>query len=130
MCQKKIFFWIGMIIFFLFSAVLGVNGEGFDIYLMGIVSETHYDENPPFIKMKVIEGALNRVGKEVAVIIPEEGLTHWKRRIKVGMELDTRLRVLEDGRYEMAVAQLRSLPSRDFKGQPSIEDTVRKNTTK
>jgi hypothetical protein len=130
MRQKKIFFWIGIIIFFLFSAVLGVNGEGFDIYLMGIVSETHYDENPPFIKMKVIEGALNRVGKEVAVIIPEEGLTHWKRRIKVGMELDTRLRVLEDGRYEMAVAQLRSLPSRDFKGQPSIEDTVRKNTTK
>lgn len=117
---------IGLLLF----ASTAPAGETFDIFLMGIVSEIHYDANPPFIKMKVIEGALNRTGQEVAVVIPDEGLSHWKKRIKVGMELDARVRILEDGRYLMATAQLRAIPSREYKGGPSIEDTIKQNLAK
>lgn len=100
---------------------------GFDIFLMGIVAKTNYDATPPTITMKVIEGALERVGQEVELIIEtEEAIKHFKRRVKVGVELDTRVRVGTDGKLYMATSQRRPIPSREFKGGPSIEESVKK----
>lgn len=100
---------------------------GFDIFLMGVVVKTNYDENPPSVRMKVIEGALERLGQEVDVIIEtEEAIKHFKRRVKVGMELDTRVRVGTDGKLYMATAQRRGIPSREFRGGPTIDESVKR----
>lgn len=100
---------------------------GFDIFLMGLVTKTNYDATPPTITMKVIEGALERLGQEVELIIEtEEAIKHFKRRVKVGVELDTRVRVGTDGKLYMATSQRRPIPSREFKGGPTIEESVKK----
>jgi hypothetical protein len=100
---------------------------GFDVFLMGVVVQTNYDANPPTVRMKVIEGALERLGQEVDVIIEtEEAIKHFKRRVKVGMELDTRVRVGADGKLYMATAQRRGIPSREFKGGPTIDESVKR----
>lgn len=100
---------------------------GFDIFLMGIVTKTNYEATPTSITMKVIEGALERLGQEVELIIEtEEAIRHFKRRVKVGVELDTRVRVGTDGKLYMATSQTRPIPSREFKGGPSIEESVKK----
>jgi hypothetical protein len=100
---------------------------GFDIFLMGVVTKTNYEPDPPTITMKVIEGALERLGQEVEVIIEtQEAINHFKRRVKVGMELDTRVRVGQDGKLYMATSQRRGLPSREFKGGPTIEESVKR----
>ena len=100
---------------------------GFDIFLMGVVSKTNYDATPPTITMKVIEGAMERLGQEVELIIEtEEAIKHFKRRVRVGVELDTRVRVGTDGKLYMATSQRRPLPSREFKGGPTIEESMKK----
>lgn len=100
---------------------------GFDIFLMGVVSKTNYDAIPPTITMKVIEGAMERLGQEVELIIEtEEAIKHFKRRVRVGVELDTRVRVGTDGKLYMATSQRRPLPSREFKGGPTIEESMKK----
>jgi hypothetical protein len=100
---------------------------GFDIFLMGVVSKTNYDVTPPTITMKVIEGALERLGQEVELIIEtEEAIKHFKRRVRVGVELDTRVRVGTDGKLYMATSQRRPIPSREFKGGPTIEESIKK----
>lgn len=100
---------------------------GFDIFLMGLVTKTNYDATPATVTMKVIEGALERLGQEVELIIEtEEVIRHFKRRVKVGVELDTRVRVGTDGKLYMATSQTRPIPSREFKGGPSIEESVKK----
>lgn len=100
---------------------------GFDVFLMGIVTKTNYEATPVSITMKVIEGALERLGQEVELIIEtEEAIKHFKRRVKVGVELDTRVRVGPDGKLYMATSQTRPIPSREFKGGPSIEESVKK----
>lgn len=100
---------------------------GFDIFLMGVVSKTNYDATPPTITMKVIEGALERLGQEVELIIEtEEAIKHFKRRVRVGVELDTRVRVGTDGKLYMATSQRRPIPSREFKGGPTIEESIKK----
>ncbi len=100
---------------------------GFDVFLMGVVTKTNYDATPPTVTMKVIEGALERLGQEVEIIIEtEEAIKHFKRRVKVGIELDTRVRVGTDGKLYMATSQRRGIPSREFKGGPTIEDSVKK----
>lgn len=100
---------------------------GFDIFLMGLVTKTNYDATPPTVTMKVIEGALERLGQEVELIIEtEEAIKHFKRRVKVGVELDTRVRVGTDGKLYMATSQRRPIPSREFKGGPTIEESVKK----
>ena len=100
---------------------------GFDIFLMGIVTKTNYDAAPTTITMKVIEGALERLGQNVEVIIEtEEAIKHFKRRVKVGMELDTRVRVGTDGKLYMVTSQRRGIPSREFKGGPTIDESVKR----
>lgn len=100
---------------------------GFDVFLMGIVTKTNYEATPVSITMKVIEGALSRLGQEVELIIEtDEAIKHFKRRVRVGVELDTRVRVGTDGKLYMATSQTRPIPSREFKGGPSIEESVRK----
>ncbi|MBI4400509.1 MAG: hypothetical protein HY581_02615 [Nitrospirae bacterium] len=100
---------------------------GFDIFLMGVVTKTNYDATPPTVTMKVIEGALERLGQEVEIIIEtEEAIKHFKRRVKVGIELDTRVRVGTDGKLYMATSQRRGIPSREFKGGPTIDESVKK----
>lgn len=111
------------------SATDGGVGQraGFDIFLMGVVTKTNYDATPPTVTMKVIEGALERLGQEVELIIEtEEAIKHFKRRVKVGIELDTRVRVGTDGKLYMATSQRRGIPSREFKGGPTIEESVKK----
>jgi hypothetical protein len=81
--------------------------------------------------MKVIEGAMERLGQEVELIIEtEEAIKHFKRRVKVGMELDTRVRVGTDGKLYMATSQRRVLPSREFKGGPTIEESLKRELAK
>ena len=100
---------------------------GFDIFLMGVVIKTNYDASPVSVRMKVIEGALERLGQEVDVIIEtEEAIKHFKRRVKVGMELDARVRMGSDGKLYMATSQRRVLPSREFKGGPTIEESLKR----
>ena len=100
---------------------------GFDIFLMGVVTKTNYEATPPTVTMKVIEGAMERLGQEVELIIEtEEAIKHFKRRVKVGVELDTRVRVGTDGKLYMATSQRRPLPSREFKGGPTIEESMKK----
>lgn len=100
---------------------------GFDIFLMGIVTKTNYEAPPITITMKVIEGALERLGQNVDIIIEtEEAIKHFKRRVRVGVELDTRVRVGTDGKFYMVTSQRRGIPSREFKGGPSIEESVKK----
>lgn len=100
---------------------------GFDIFLMGVVTKTNYETSPPTVTMKVIEGALERLGQEVEVIIEtDEAIKHFKKRVKVGMELDTRVRVGVDGKLYMATAQRRGIPSREFKGGPTIDESVKR----
>jgi hypothetical protein len=100
---------------------------GFDVFLMGVVTKTNYDATPVSVRMKVIEGALERLGQEVDIIIEtEEAIKHFKKRVKVGVELDTRVRVGTDGKLYMATSQRRGIPSREFKGGPSIEESVKK----
>ena len=100
---------------------------GFDIFLMGVVSKTNYDVIPPTITMKIIEGALERLGQEVELIIEtEEAIKHFKRRVRVGVELDTRVRVGTDGKLYMATSQRRPIPSREFKGGPTIEESIKR----
>jgi hypothetical protein len=100
---------------------------GFDIFLMGIVTKTSYDATPTTITMKVIEGALDRLGQNVEVIIEtEEAIKHFKKRVKVGMELDTRVRVGTDGKLYMVTSQRRGIPSREFKGGPTIDESVKR----
>lgn len=111
----------------------GAEGQraGFDIFLMGVVTKTNYDASPVSVRMKVIEGALERLGQEVDVIIEtEEAIKHFKRRVKIGMELDARVRMGSDGKLYMATAQRRVLPSREFKGGPSIEESLKRELTK
>ena len=104
---------------------------GFDVFLMGVVTTTNYDASPVSVRMKVIEGALERLGQEVDVIIEtEEAIKHFKKRVKVGMELDARVRIGTDGKFYMATAQRRSLPSREFKGGPTIEDSLKRELAK
>ena len=104
---------------------------GFDIFLMGVVTKTNYDATPSAVTMKVIEGAMERLGQEVELIIEtEEAIKHFKRRVKVGMELDTRVRVGTDGKLYMATSQRRVLPSREFKGGPSIEESLKRELAK
>ena len=100
---------------------------GFDIFLMGIVTKTNYETTPVSITMKVIEGAMERLGQNIEVIIEtEEAIKHFKRRVKVGEELDTRVRVGTDGKFYMVTSQRRGIPSREFKGGPSIDESVKK----
>jgi len=100
---------------------------GFDIFLMGIVTKTNYEATPVTITMKVIEGALERLGQNIEVIIEtEEAIKHFKKRVRVGVELDTRVRVGTDGKLYMVTSQRRGIPSREFKGGPSIEESVKK----
>jgi hypothetical protein len=100
---------------------------GFDIFLMGIVTKTNYEGTQTSITMKVIEGALERLGQNIEVIIEtEEAIKHFKRRVRVGVELDTRVRVGEDGKFYMVTSQRRGIPSREFKGGPSIDESVKK----
>lgn len=100
---------------------------GFDIFLMGVVTKTNYEATPPTVTMKVIEGAMERLGQEVELIIEtEEAIKHFKRRVKVGVELDTRVRVGTDGKLYMATSQRRPIPSREFKGGPTIEESIKK----
>lgn len=100
---------------------------GFDIFLMGVVTKTNYEATPPTITMKVIEGAMERLGQEVELIIEtEEAIKHFKRRVRVGVELDTRVRVGTDGKLYMATSQRRPIPSREFKGGPTIEESIKK----
>ena len=104
---------------------------GFDIFLMGVVVKTNYEETPPSVRMKVIEGALERLGQEVDVIIEtEEAIKHFKRRVKVGMELDARVRMGTDGKLYMATSQRRSIPSREFKGGPTVEESLKREFAK
>lgn len=104
---------------------------GFDIFLMGVVTKTNYDASPVSVRMKVIEGALERLGQEVDVIIEtEEAIKHFKRRVKVGMELDARVRMGSDGKFYMATSQRRVLPSREFKGGPTIEESLKRELAK
>lgn len=105
--------------------------SGFDIFLMGVVTKTNYDATPATVTMKVIEGALERMGQEVELIIEtEEAIKHFKRRVKVGIELDTRVRVGTDGKLYMATSQRRVLPSREFKGGPTIEESLKRELAK
>lgn len=100
---------------------------GFDIFLMGIVTKTNYEAPPISITMKVIEGALDRLGQNIEVIVEtDEAIKHFKRRVRVGVELDTRVRVGDDGKLYMVTSQRRGIPSREFKGGPSIEESVKK----
>lgn len=100
---------------------------GFDIFLMGIVTKTNYEATPVSITMKVIEGALDRLGQNIEVIVEtDEAIKHFKRRVRVGVELDTRVRVGDDGKLYMVTSQRRGIPSREFKGGPSIEESVKK----
>jgi hypothetical protein len=100
---------------------------GFDIFLMGIVTKTSYETTPTSITMKVIEGAMERLGQNIEIIIEtEEAIKHFKRRVRVGQELDTRVRVGTDGKFYMVTSQRRGIPSREFKGGPSIEESVKK----
>ncbi|MEW6544849.1 MAG: hypothetical protein AB1411_14725 [Nitrospirota bacterium] len=100
---------------------------GFDIFLMGIVTQTNYEASPVTITMKVIEGALERLGQNIEVVIEtEEAVKHFKRRVKVGMELDTRVRVGADGKFYMVTSQRRGIPSREFKGGPTIDESVKR----
>lgn len=100
---------------------------GFDIFLMGIVTKTNYEAAPVSITMKVIEGALDRLGQNIEVIIEtDEAIKHFKRRVRVGVELDTRVRVGTDGKLYMVTSQRRGIPSREFKGGPSIDESVKK----
>jgi hypothetical protein len=100
---------------------------GFDIFLMGIVTKTNYEATPVSITMKVIEGALDRLGQNIEVIVEtEEAIKHFKRRVRVGVELDTRVRVGDDGKLYMVTSQRRGIPSREFKGGPTIEESVKK----
>lgn len=100
---------------------------GFDIFLMGIVTKINYEAAPTTITMKVIEGALERLGQEVEIIIEtEEAIKHFKRRVKVGVELDTRVRVGTDGKLYMVTSQRRGIPSREFKGGPTIDESVKR----
>lgn len=111
----------------------GSEGQraGFDIFLMGVVTKTNYDATPPTVTMKVIEGAMERLGQEVELIIEtEEAIKHFKRRVKVGIELDTRVRVGTDGKLYMATSQRRVLPSREFKGGPSIDESLKRELAK
>jgi hypothetical protein len=104
---------------------------GFDIFLMGVVTKTNYDATPSTVTMKVIEGAMERLGQEVELIIEtEEAIKHFKRRVKVGIELDTRVRVGTDGKLYMATSQRRVLPSREFKGGPTIEESLKRELAK
>lgn len=100
---------------------------GFDIFLMGIVTKTNYEAAPISITMKVIEGALERLGQNIEVIIEtDEAIKHFKRRVRVGQELDTRVRVGTDGKFYMVTSQRRGIPSREFKGGPTIDESVKK----
>jgi hypothetical protein len=100
---------------------------GFDIFLMGIVTKTNYEATPVSITMKVIEGALDRLGQNIEVIVEtEEAIKHFKRRVRVGVELDTRVRVGDDGKLYMVTSQRRGIPSREFKGGPTIDESVKR----
>jgi hypothetical protein len=100
---------------------------GFDIFLMGIVTKTNYEAAPISITMKVIEGALERLGQNIEVIIEtEEAVKHFKRRVRVGVELDTRVRVGTDGKFYMVTSQRRGIPSREFKGGPTVDESVKR----